>query len=421
VKYHKPEIEEYPKQKRSKTNEKIEPYQTRYRWMMLALVSLLYWVFGIVTRSLPPLITPILEDLKITYSQMGMILGSWQLTYIGVAAVGGAIIDRWGIRKSLFVGILIIGISEALRSLSGGFFTMYFFVALFGLGGPMISIGCPKVISTWFRGKERGTAVGVYTAMSWIGGFTAFSTANSIVMPLTGNSWRLTFVFYSLLAFAAAVLWYFLARETTLAEEAAERNSVVQVFTGLVKVRRVRAILLMGFLSFAASHGFSSWFPKILESRGIPPSTAGFIASFPLLIGIPMLLLVSRWVAPSLRGRVIVLISLGFSIAVLIVAGTQPGKLFITGLLLYGLTLGPVFPLLMLILMDIPQVSSKYMGSAGGMFFCVAEIGGFAGPFIVGAVKDLTGSFFIGAAVVAGLSTLIAIMGLTLKDQPANH
>ena len=75
----------------------------------------------------------------------------------------------------------------------------------------------------------------------------------------------------------------------------------------------------------------------------------------------------------------------------------------------------------MLILMDIPQVSSKYMGSAGGMFFCVAEIGGFVGPFIVGAVKDLTGSFFIGAAVVAGLSTLIAIMGLTLKDQPANH
>ena len=415
------EIEEYLKQTRSRTNEKLEPYQTRYRWMMLALVSLLYWVFGVVTRSLPPLVTPILEDLEITYSQMGMILGSWQLTYIGVAAIGGAIIDRWGIRNSLFVGILIIGFSEALRSLAGGFSTMFLFVAVFGLGGPMISIGCPKTISAWFRGKERGTAVGVYTAMSWVGGLTAFATANSIVMPLMGHSWRLTFVFYSLLAFAAAVLWYFLARETTLKEETTEDRSIVKVFTTLVRVRKVRAILLMGFLSFAASHGFSSWFPKILESIGLPPSTAGFTASFPLLIGIPMLLLVPRWVTPSLRGRIIVIISLGFSIAVLIVSGTQLGKLFITGLLLYGLTLGPVFPLLMLILMDIPQVGPKYMGSAGGMFFCVAEIGGFVGPFIVGAVKDLTGSFFFGATVVAGLSLLIAIMGLTLKDQPANN
>ena len=66
--------------------------QRRYRWVILALLWLLYAAFGLVSRSIFPLITPILVDLRISYSQMGFILGSWQLTYILAAFVAGAIL-----------------------------------------------------------------------------------------------------------------------------------------------------------------------------------------------------------------------------------------------------------------------------------------------------------------------------------------
>jgi len=79
---------------------------SRYRWIMLFLLWLLYIAFGLVARSITPLITPILNDLRMTYSQMGFILGSWQLTYILVALMAGAILDRWGVRKSI-MGILV--------------------------------------------------------------------------------------------------------------------------------------------------------------------------------------------------------------------------------------------------------------------------------------------------------------------------
>jgi MFS-type transporter involved in bile tolerance (Atg22 family) len=65
----------------------------------------------------------------------------------------------------------------------------------------------------------------------------------------------------------------------------------------------------------------------------------------------------------------------------------------------------------MLILMDTPEVSSRYMGAAGGMFFAVAEIGGFAGPLLMGALVDLTGGFNTGIISFAGLCLLLA--GLT--------
>ena len=60
-----------------------------YRWVMLALLWLLYITFGLVSRSIFPLVTPILTDLGLSYSQMGLILGSWQLTYIFAALAAG--------------------------------------------------------------------------------------------------------------------------------------------------------------------------------------------------------------------------------------------------------------------------------------------------------------------------------------------
>ena len=94
--------------------------------------------------------------------------------------------DRWGIRRSIFVGVLIIGLSATLRSLSGGFFSFLIFVALFGVGGPMISIGCPKTISQWSKGKERATAVGIYTTGPWIGGMASLAAAN-VAATLQGH------------------------------------------------------------------------------------------------------------------------------------------------------------------------------------------------------------------------------------------
>ena len=61
------------------------------------------------------------------------------------------------------------------------------------------------------------------------------------------------------------------------------------------------------------------------------------------------------------------------------------------------------------------------MGSAGGMFFCVAEIGGFAGPFILGAIKDLTGGFVIGVCFLSGLALARLVMALLLKTRPASE
>lgn len=396
----------------------MEPYLKSYRWVILALLWLLYATFGLISRSISPLVTPILNDLDISYGQMGLILGSWQLTYIAVAITAGAVIDKWGVRKSLFVGTVIIGLSAALRYFPTGFGGLLPIVALFGVGGPLISIGCPKAISVWFRGKGRATAVGIYTTGPWVGGLLAFAATNSFVMPLTGYSWRLTFVYYGLLTFAVALLWWLLARDSKPTGDTTSAN-MSKVFGRLIKVRNVRVLLLAGLLSFAIMHGFTFWLPKILESGGLSPTTAGFAASIPFFTSIPAVLVIPRAVPPHLRGRFIALLSLLVTVA-LVVSVTTSAFPLLVGLVLFGIAASSLLPLLMLILMETPEVGPRYMGSAGGIFFCVAEIGGFTGPLIMGALVDMTGTFLAGTAFLASLSLVIFAVTFLLKTPPVS-
>jgi len=386
-----------------------EPHEQPYRWLILALLWLLYFSFGLVIRSPSPLITPIIRDLGMSYGQMGFVLGSWQMTYIVLAIMAGVIMDRWGIRKSVFAGALVISLSAFLRSMSVGFATLLLFVALFGAGGPMISIGCPKTIYRWFKGKERGTAVGIYMTGPWIGGMTSLAATNSVVMPVVGYSWRLTFVCYGVTTFFFALLWWFMAKEVETEQET-ETFNVIRALVDLFAIHNVRIVLLSGLLSFGIMHGTIAWLPKILEQGGMSPKTAGLAAAIPFLTSIPAVLMIPRSVPAKMRGSVIALGAMITSVSILwIVVWKLP---LIAGLLIYGLAAPCVMPLLVLILMETPEVASKYLGSATGVFFCVAEIGGFLGPFVVGYLVDMTGTFFAGAVFLAGLG--VAILGLML-------
>jgi cyanate permease len=233
-------------------------------------------------------------------------------------------------------------------------------------------------------------------------------------MPITGYSWRLTFVYYGCLVFIIALLWLFLARDVE-PTGAAEGESIGKVFSRLIKIRNVRLILIMGLLSFAIMHGFTNWLPKIMESNGMSPATAGFVASIPIIAGIAAVLVIPRLVPPHLRGRILAFLTLVVAAALLVSVKTMGFPLFV-GLVLFGISGPSLLPIVMLILMDTPEVGEKHMGLAGGIFFCVAEIGGFAGPLIMGTLADATGTFLAGAIFLAGLSLIILIMTLFLKS-----
>ena len=143
---------------------------------------------------------------------------------------------------------------------------------------------------------------------------------------------------------------------------------------------------------------------------------AGIAASLPTWVGIPTIIIVPRLVPPRFRGRFIAIAAAICTVLFLTITQVTGAALIIT-LLIYGMATCCVFPFLVLMMMELPEVGSRYVGSAGGMFFCVAEIGTFAGPFLMGAVKDLAGGFTAGLFMLAGFSFLRIIATFFLKTK----
>jgi cyanate permease len=277
----------------------------------------------------------------------------------------------------------------------------------------MISIGGPKTISFWFRGSSRGPAIGFYTSGNWIGGLMALALTNSLVMPLVGNNWRLAFAVYGMTTFGIGLIWFILAKGSE-SGTSSETLSIIDVFRHLVKLPTVRIVLAMGLLAFAISHGLGSWLPKILETSGMSGRQAGFAASITIAAGIPSILIIPSLVPSHYRGRAMAALSILTAVNIVLIMQVSGAALLI-GLAFLGFISSPFMSLLLLILMDSPGVQIRHMGSAGGMFFCVAEIGGFAGPFFMGVLVDLTGTFMAGAWFLTGLCIAIAALTHLLK------
>ncbi len=370
---------------------------SRYRWVMLWGVWFLYFCFGLVLNCLAPIVNEVVRDINISLSGMGSVLGSWQFVYLFSAIPLGALIDRIGLRRSLLIASGIIALSIILRGFSTDYPSLWIAVALFGLGGPLISIGAPKLIGHWFSSRERGLAMGIYMTGPSLGGVVSLSMTNSVMMPLFDNRWRSVLLAYSVLVVMSGVAWLLinLHRKSRMAdriESNVEATPRWPVFSQLLRLPVVLSILLMSVGIFTINHGLTNWLPAILQADGMSAVQAGFWSTIPTIVGILGSLTIPALAPPERRGQILTGLFVCALIATLLI-NHATGPVLALGLVAQGIARSSMMTLAILVLIETPAVGARNMGVAGGLFFTVAEIGGVLGPFSIGYLADLTGSF----------------------------
>lgn len=387
---------------------------------MLGGVWLAYFSFGLVQGGIPPLIGPVSEDLGFSRSSMGTLLGAWPVVYIAVAVPAGAIIDRFSLKLTIAFGITLIAMSGLLRAVASDYSTMLVAVMVFGLGGPFVSIGAPKLISIWFDYKQRGRAMGIYLTAPALGRILVLAISNSILMPLFDYSWRWTLSMVAAAALASVVIWLCVAREDPYHEsEGGGKNLLVsmRIFPELMKNRLIRIILLIVLGMFLFNHGTNNWMPEILSDKGMSPSRAGLLAAIPVAMGAVGAVTIPQIATPNRRRFIL---SLGFfitALASLVLIRTE-GSLLLSALILLGISSRGIMPVIMLILID--YVGPKRTGAAGGLYFTFGEIGGVIGPIFLGVSSDLIGGFGKGILLLGSMCFLLGVIALTLKPTAQN-
>jgi cyanate permease len=388
-----------------------------YRWLLLSGIWLLYFCFGLTTASMAPLIPAIAADLNIDNAAFGFILGAWPLIYIAAAIPCGAVLDSWTPRFTMTLGGLVIALSGAARAAAETHLALFLAVALFGIGGPLISIGAPKLVSQWFDDRNRGMAMGLYITGPALGNVAALSLTNSIMMPLFSDNWRMVFLVYAGAAGIATLIWFVIAGMAGTGEAGiGSRNRTPFRFASVLDILSlgtVQIVLLMAVGAFFINHGINNWLPEILRFRGLSAVDAGFWSSVPTAVGIAGSLTIPRLATPARRpallaGLFAAVMASSLLLLLPFAETLAPALLFI------GIARGSVISIIMLILMDAPGLSRERLGLAGGLFFVAGEIGGVAGPVTIGALSQWSGGFTLPVLAFTTVSGVLVLLALLL-------
>ena len=382
------------------------------RWWLLAGLWLLYTAFGLIATSIAPLVGSIEAELAISHAAMGSVMGAWQLVYIFAAMPAGAMLDRLGGQRALFIGGLCIALSALGRAYANDYWTLLLAVGLFGIGGPIVSSGAPKVVAQHFTGSERGLAMGIYMTGPAIGGVVSLTLTHSLLLPLFNGNWREVMLLWAGVTVAAALAWVVIAELTDLRTRevavfaATPRLPQGQVMRELISARAVQVVLLMSVGVFLFNHGLNNWLPELLRSHGLPIVEASYWAALPTIVGIGGSLLIPRLATPERRFQILLGLCLAALMASLLLQ-VAAGPLLTLGLIMQGIARSALMTVLVLTLVELPGIGESRTGIASGMFFSAAEIGGVLGPLGLGVLYDTTGNFH---GALAGLSAIAVLL-----------
>ncbi len=346
---------------------------------------------------------------------MGAVLGAWQFVYLLAAIPCGKFLDRHGLRTGLLVGIGLICLSGVLRAGASGLVSLLAAVGVFGLGGPLVSVGAPTLVASWFSSEERGLATGLAVSGPVVGSMVTLLTANSVLMPLFDQRWQLVVASYAVLAAAAGATFALVTRSVPVEIDAPwTRNRQGQApLSQLLAVPLVRVVLVMAILTFFVNHAMSNWLPEMLRDLDLSPAAAGFWSAIVAIPGLVFGVLVPRLASPSIRRPLLVGCYLMLGVA-LLPLGQRWGLPAAAGIIAYGAIRSVALPVAMLFLMDDPRVGPANMASAAALYFTAGEIGGLSGPLAVGFVADRSG-FGSALWVLAAVSWVLAGMAVLLR------
>lgn len=392
----------------------------RRRYGMTLAASASYTCLLFVWFSLPAYLPTIIDDVGLTNTQAGVLAGAIPLTYVPVALFSGLAVDRIGPGRAIGVGVLIYGGGQIGRSVAPGFPSLLAFTLVMGVGATAVTFGLPKLVSVLFPPERTGRPTALYLVAASAGSAGVFAVGRPVLGPALGG-WRPLFLWSGVVAVAYGTVWLFVAIRTDIDDAGDGRSGDGETFDPgslaadlrlVLTHRELRLVVVIGTMFLLINHGIQGWLPTLLESRGLSAALAGrstslFVVAYVVgVLGIPEL--ADRFAVrrPALTASGVV----AFLGITALIAG-DIGTLAVVGIAVAGLGTGGLSPLIRTIPPELEGIGSRLTGAAVGFIFAVGEIGGFAGPVLIGTLYDATGSYALGFGTLAVGAVGIAVAG----------
>ena len=346
-----------------------------------------------------PLIDDIQDDLDASHALVGL-LGTIPVLCMGLfAPVAAYLAARLGTRRAMTIGLALIGSFGVMRALGTSAWLVVLLTVPVGIGMGVGNALAPLVVREVIP-ERPATGTGVYTTGIQMGS----TIAAAIVVPLAAvlGGWRGALIALSVAACVVAVAWVAL-------ERGGRPHVRPHGLLPRLPWRSGTAWLLVSIFALMGSayYGLNAWLPDAYGERGWSDSSAGLLLAAMNLTAIATSFAVP-WLSDRRGGRLPWLMAMAvvFTIgAVGLVAVPAAGYLWA---LMAGIAQGGMFALVMTLPLDLEKAPDRVAGLVAlmlGVGYSIAAVS----PFVLGGVRDLTGSF--DAVLWVCVGCLVALLG----------
>jgi MFS family permease len=411
------------------------------RWNRIIPAAFLMYTIAYIDRTNFSLAIPYLrKEFSLSAGEAALASGIFFAGYVLFQIPGGYMAQKWSAKRVIFWSMLVWGTAATLCGFAGSLQELLVYRFLLGVGEGGVWPATIVLLANWFVPQERARANGY-----WVLCQPAAIITSS---PLSGwlldhSDWRMMFIVQGLLPiFFAFVWWWAVEDKPSLAkwtrdpdvppfpESSSTTSEARPSQWEFLRDRNVLTFLVLNLAFGCGAYGLLIWLPSAIRSLGVENNLLiGILTAMPYVFAGFGAVLNSRlsdrarerrWHAATpcvIAGLALIC---GFLLSSRVPA---LGLLLLctTGAGIYA-TLGPKWALMTEIL---PR---RTAGVALGLVNGVGNIGGFLGPYAVGALHDSTQSFAAGfvflslCLIVSGIMMLlVAKPGQRVLEAAAEH
>jgi NNP family nitrate/nitrite transporter-like MFS transporter len=344
----------------------------------------------------------IAEDLGLSPMEKGLVVGVPILSGSLLRLPAGLLSDRLGAKKVGVALLAFLFVPLGMGWLTGDSLPQLLGVGLLlGVAGASFAVALP-LASRWYSPERQGLVMGIAAA----------GNSGTIIANLLAPRLAEVVGWHNVLALAMAPLALVLAAFLLMAKDPPPAGRAPEERSAGVDRSALRSpdlwwICLLYAVTFGGYVGWSSFLPILLRDQyGVSPITAGYLTAIAALAGSGVRPL-GGYLADRFGG-VPMLLALLPAIGLIYIAAAQlPALGVLVGLLIAGMAClgmgnGAVFQL-------VPGRFPRGLGLATGVVGAAGGLGGFLLPSLLGAVREASGSFGPGLAVLAGMAFLAVV------------
>ena len=411
-------------------------YRIFYGWWIVGAGFLIaVYIGGFINLGFTAVFEPLASDFGWSYAQVSFAASLRGLEMSLLAPIVGLLMDRWGPRRLVFAGAVIIGLGLLLLSRINSLVAFYGVFILIGMGkSTCIGVVPIATVNNWFQRKAT-IATGILVSGTAVGGLMVIFATRLIdifewrtaMMILGFGAWGILLPLSLLFRHKPEQYGYLPDGDPYRKLPASEGQSSAQsdeLDIGVKQVLKSSAFwhIAMGFMchilvvTAVITHAM-----PYLSSIGITRSLASIMAG-----AIPLTSIAGRlgfgWLGDKFDKRRVT--TLGFALTGLgllsLGYATTAGAswMLVPSLVILGIGYGGPIPMM-------PALLREYFGrfrlaTILGVVMGVAALGGVVGPLLVGLVFDRFGSyqvawFGLAGLVIAGMISVITAPSVGMK------